>query len=122
MAAKIFLSLMTILIFLAFLAFYSNLSSPDCKPRLLSALNIIFTRTRDKFWPNFVQALLLYRTNKSLRLTGLGFHNSRTAIVKWTMRGLISMVIPGHDPPLEIIIWISLRILALLSKVLMADF
>ena len=90
------------------LALYSNLSFPYCNPRSLSALNIISTRTVEKFWHNSGQALLLYWKNKSLKLTASGFHNSRTTIVKWTTRGLIFLVIPGHDPPLEITIFMDI--------------
>ena len=46
------------------------------------------------------------RQNLCLATTGL--HRSRRALVKWTKHGYISFLVPGHDPPLEIAIYMDI--------------
>ena len=37
-----------------------------------------------------------------------GFHPSRTTMQKHTKQGFVSLVIPGHDPPLDITVYVDI--------------
>lgn len=47
-------------------------------------------------------------TIASSRVCSAGFCRTKFALVKWTKRGQTSMVIPGHDPPLDITVFMDI--------------
>ena len=54
-----------------------------------------------------VGLLHVNRHPTSIRLCNIGFYSSKVALLKWSKRGQTSLVIPGHDPPLDITVFMD---------------
>ena len=44
----------------------------------------------------------------SIRARRVGFHRTKLSLTKWTRRGQTSLVVAGHDPPLDITIFMDI--------------
>ena len=59
---------------------------------------------------NFLAVVRFQRGLTRLLLTPNGHHKLRVAAINWGKRGNTTLAVPGHDPPVEITIFIDVEI------------
>ena len=59
---------------------------------------------------NFLAVVRFQRGLSRLLLTLNGHHNLQVAAINWGKRGNTTLAVPGHDPPVEITIFIDVEI------------
>jgi hypothetical protein len=83
---------------------YNNINEKSSSKDLMTTSNNI-----SSFSTDFLVYFYTPRS-KSMKwnLARRGFIGCRTAITKWSKHGIISLLIPGHDPPVDITIYVDI--------------